>query len=194
MLLQHRAYWSHHGGTWGLPGGARDSHESPAQTALREAAEETGVRPRDVAVRAQQVTSPVSNGWSYTTVVADAAEQLTTQRNGESAELRWVPEQQVSELPLHPGFAASWSALRARLVLLFLDPRLGAAQELAGPRTVPLPDGGFGWARGPEPVLSPGTLPQNQVCVVATAEPELLAELPPGVLTVDVSLLLDRLQ
>lgn len=29
VLLQHRAAWSHQGGTWGLPGGARDSHETP---------------------------------------------------------------------------------------------------------------------------------------------------------------------
>ena len=27
FVLQHRAPWTHEGGTWGLPGGARDSHE-----------------------------------------------------------------------------------------------------------------------------------------------------------------------
>ena len=37
ILLQHRAVWSHQGGTWGLPGGARDSHESAIDTAIREA-------------------------------------------------------------------------------------------------------------------------------------------------------------
>jgi ADP-ribose pyrophosphatase YjhB (NUDIX family) len=42
VLLQHRAPWSHQGGTWGLPGGARDSHETPEQAAVREIAEETG--------------------------------------------------------------------------------------------------------------------------------------------------------
>ena len=30
VLLQHRAAWSHQGGTWALPGGARDSHEEPS--------------------------------------------------------------------------------------------------------------------------------------------------------------------
>ena len=40
VLLQHRAAWSHQGGTWGLPGGALDSHEDPRDAALREAAEE----------------------------------------------------------------------------------------------------------------------------------------------------------
>ena len=39
VLLIRRAGWSHHGGTWGPPGGARDSHESPAEAAMREAAE-----------------------------------------------------------------------------------------------------------------------------------------------------------
>ena len=29
ILLQHRALWSHHGGTWGVLGGARNSDEPP---------------------------------------------------------------------------------------------------------------------------------------------------------------------
>ena len=28
ILLQYRAPWVHNGDTWGIPGGARDSHES----------------------------------------------------------------------------------------------------------------------------------------------------------------------
>src|ERR1039457_902606 len=28
VLLQRRSHWNHHGGTWGTPGGAMDSHES----------------------------------------------------------------------------------------------------------------------------------------------------------------------
>ena len=51
--------------------------------------------------------------WTYTTVVADAPEQLQTVANFESAEMRWVGEDEVEELPLHPGFAASWQRLRA---------------------------------------------------------------------------------
>ena len=35
VLLQRRAGWAHQGGTWALPGGAMDSEETPAQTALR---------------------------------------------------------------------------------------------------------------------------------------------------------------
>ena len=35
VLLQHRADWSHFGGTWGLPGGARHEGETAVEGALR---------------------------------------------------------------------------------------------------------------------------------------------------------------
>ncbi|BDE12096.1 hypothetical protein Mkiyose1665_22450 [Mycobacterium kiyosense] len=119
VLLQHRAVWSHQGGTWGLPGGARDSHETPEQTAVREAREEAGLDAELLTVRTTLVTAEIAGlrgtRWSYTTVVADAAELLETVANRESAELRWVGEDDVAELPLHPGFAASWERLRGVL-------------------------------------------------------------------------------
>ena len=43
ILMQHRAEWTNAGGTWGLPGGAIDSHESPIEGALREVHEETHI-------------------------------------------------------------------------------------------------------------------------------------------------------
>ncbi|SON63380.1 Putative 8-oxo-dGTP diphosphatase 3 [Mycobacterium simulans] len=117
ILLQRRATWSHHGGTWGLPGGARDSHESPEATAIREACEETGLRCDQITVRSSIVTAeamlPSGRRWTYTTVIADAAELLATVTSAESAELRWVPQRDVPKLGLHPGLAASWPALRA---------------------------------------------------------------------------------
>jgi 8-oxo-dGTP diphosphatase len=116
VLLQHRAPWSHQGGTWGLPGGARDSHESPEQAAVREAHEEAGLPAALLTVRTTVVTAEISGTtgahWTYTTVIADAAELLETVPNRESSELRWVAEDEVAELPLHPGFAASWERLR----------------------------------------------------------------------------------
>src|SRR3712207_9397511 len=48
LLLQHRATWSHHGGTWGTPGGALHAGESPEHGALREVQEELGLLPRDL--------------------------------------------------------------------------------------------------------------------------------------------------
>ncbi len=117
VLLQHRAAWSHQGGTWGLPGGARDSHESVEEAAVREANEEAGLRAESMTVRLSVVTSEVPGpdgpAWTYTTVIADAAELLATQPNRESAELRWVAESDVADLPLHPGFAASWDQVRS---------------------------------------------------------------------------------
>jgi 8-oxo-dGTP diphosphatase len=110
VLLQHRAPWSHQGGTWALPGGARDSHETPEQAAMREAQEEAGLAAEALVVRTSVVTAQVP-GWTYTTVIADAASMLETVPNRESSELRWVPVDEVATLPLHPGFAASWERL-----------------------------------------------------------------------------------
>jgi 8-oxo-dGTP diphosphatase len=113
VLLQHRAPWSHQGGTWGLPGGARDSHETVEQAAIREAHEEAGLTSDQLVVRGTVVTAEAEGGqWTYTTVIADAPGPLPTVPNRESSELRWVAEDEVSELPLHPGFAASWPRLR----------------------------------------------------------------------------------
>jgi len=111
VLLQHRAAWSE-------------------QAAVREAHEETGLAVELVVVRTAVVTAEVAGvggtHWSYTTVIADAPEMLETEPNLESAELRWVAEDEVGALPLHPGFAASWDGLReliATIPLLTNDPR-----------------------------------------------------------------------
>ncbi len=123
VLLQLRVAWSHHGGTWGLPGGARDSHESPVEGALREVWEETGIEPADISPRASSVDDlgGDSTGWSYTTVLADAARPLATVANRESDELRWVPESQVPLLPLHPGLRDSWPHQQAPVRTLVVD-------------------------------------------------------------------------
>jgi 8-oxo-dGTP pyrophosphatase MutT (NUDIX family) len=114
VLLQHRAAWSHLGDTWGLPGGARHEHESAFEAAIREAGEEAGVPAHLLQV---QFTSVLDLGfWSYTTVVVTALESFEPViSDAESIALRWVDPAAVDELPLHPGFAESWPALRARL-------------------------------------------------------------------------------
>ncbi|MFD6107949.1 NUDIX domain-containing protein, partial [Nocardia salmonicida] len=143
VLLQHRAPWSHQGGTWALPGGARDSHESPEHAAVREAEEEAGITAGDLQVRAERLTMTAPSGWTYITVIADADKPLPTVANKESAELAWVPEDEVADLPLHPGFATAWIELRA----VPLRVRVEADAELSDalPRTVELPDQGFFW-------------------------------------------------
>jgi 8-oxo-dGTP diphosphatase len=157
VLLQHRAPWSHQGGTWGLPGGARDSHESPEEAAVREAHEEAGLISRLVSVRASVITATASGtDWTYTTVVADAAEQLQTVANFESAEMRWVGEAEVDELPLHPGFAASWQRLRTASEILPLSHDDQLRDSL--PRTIEIEEGIFVWCTAGDPDQRPSQL------------------------------------
>jgi 8-oxo-dGTP diphosphatase len=112
MLLQLRAGWTHQGGSWGLVGGARDSHESLAEAALREAAEEAGVDRSQVTVLDSQTGVDLGN-WSYTYVLALAADGLVVSPlTTESDELRWVDLDDVPLLPLHAGLRSTWTALR----------------------------------------------------------------------------------
>jgi len=113
VLLQHRAEWTANGGTWGLPGGAKDSHESPVEAALRESFEEAGIRPAAVRVFDELVDD--HGGWRYTTVLADLVAQVDLIAQAESQELRWVQAWAIEELPLHPGFARTWPRLRQRV-------------------------------------------------------------------------------
>src|SRR5690606_34437432 len=117
VLLQLRVGWSHFGGTWGLPGGARKQGESAEQAAIREADEEASVPPGAVTVLGTRVLD--LGYWTYTTVLARAS-RLFEPRAGdaESVELRWVGFDQVGGLPLHPGVEASWPLLRTELAAL----------------------------------------------------------------------------
>jgi 8-oxo-dGTP diphosphatase len=118
VLLQLRAGWTHEGGRWGLVGGARDSHETIAEAALREAFEEADVDPRAVQVVGEQVGADHVD-WSYTYViglaVGDVRPRLMT---AESDELRWVDVADVPALPLHGGLALAWGALASGITHL----------------------------------------------------------------------------
>lgn len=110
VLLQHRAPWSHAGGTWAVPGGARSSSETPEQAALRETAEETRLDVSGLVVCGRHVCDHGS--WTYTTLVATVPARLPVVPERESLDLRWVPVDEVERLPLHPAFAEAWPALR----------------------------------------------------------------------------------
>jgi 8-oxo-dGTP diphosphatase len=115
VLLQLRAGWTHQGGTWGLPGGARDSHEDVVVAALREAHEEVGLEAGAVHVVGSCVGTDHGD-WSYTYVIARARAAVDVHvRNDESDEIRWVRVDDVGRLPLHPALAPAWAGLRARL-------------------------------------------------------------------------------
>ncbi|SFB46522.1 ADP-ribose pyrophosphatase YjhB, NUDIX family [Amycolatopsis marina] len=114
VLLQRRAWWTHHGGTWALPGGAIRSGESPAQAATREAEEEAAIDPAAVRVTATSTEEHVT--WRYTTVLATVGAQVRPKEvSRETAELRWVAPDDVPALRLHRDFAAAWPRLRAQL-------------------------------------------------------------------------------
>lgn len=94
VVLQHRAWWSHHGGTWGLPGGALDVGEDPISGALREAREEVGVGAREVTVRASRALR--HEDWSYTTVLAEARRGVTPRVcDPESLAVEWVDVRRI---------------------------------------------------------------------------------------------------
>ena len=142
VLLQLRPKWAHQGGTWAIPGGARDSHESVVAAALREAQEEAGIDPGLVTVLGvRRLQHP---DWRYDTVIATAAERLAFREQAETVLLDWVPLDQLRRWDLHPGFEESLPDLRKPRMSLLIDAanvvgsrpdgwwhdRAGAAQRL----------------------------------------------------------------
>lgn len=114
VLLQHRVAWSHHGGTWGIPGGALHQGEAAEVGAIRESQEEAGVPDGALLPRFTHLLDRET--WTYTTVVADVLVPFEPSiTDPESLELKWVPLDEVESYPLHPGFAASWPLLRDSL-------------------------------------------------------------------------------
>ena len=92
------AVWTASGDTWALPGGARDSYEDAPVAALRETEEEAEIRPADVVVRAQVVTSRMPGTvWHRPGLeLRHAAELLSRLR----------PDQRHDELPENPSGSA----------------------------------------------------------------------------------------
>ncbi len=114
ILLQHRVNWSDHGGTWGIPGGARHERESAIAGALRESHEEAGVPL--TATRTMYTHVLDRGGWNYTTVIAEVTTPFTPEiTDAESHALAWVPLAEVTDYPLHPAFAQSWPLLQSLL-------------------------------------------------------------------------------
>ncbi|WP_395294672.1 NUDIX domain-containing protein [Kitasatospora hibisci] len=113
-LMHHRGADTDQGGTWALLGGARDSHESAADAAIREAIEESDLDPAQV--RVERVVRDDHGGWSYDTVIATVDRLITVQPvEGESVAMSWVPLSEIQNMNLHPGFVASWASVQAEL-------------------------------------------------------------------------------
>lgn len=115
VLLQHRAVWSHHGDTWGIPGGAIHADESPVAGALREAEEESCVPADAVSPLASHVLD--LGFWRYTTVLGETTRTVEARPGDEeSAGIAWVRPDHVERLALHPAFGRAWPNLRSLLV------------------------------------------------------------------------------
>ena len=134
VLMQLRAGWTHGGGTWGLPGGAVSDGEGPAEAALRECAEETGLPGRALVLGSEHIQT--HQDWSYTTFTAQAppspAWDALVPLDRESDDLRWVrlsptadgrswerpapgPDAAHGEVPLLAALDAVWAELAALL-------------------------------------------------------------------------------
>jgi 8-oxo-dGTP pyrophosphatase MutT (NUDIX family) len=122
VLLQKRSRLSIGGGTWGLLGGARDSHEDAVEAALREAAEESTLDPS--LVRVHWLAFEHHGGWSYDTVIGSVPERVEVRpKSFETADVAWVPASEVAGKKLFPPFAEAWPRLSKSLyrVVLIVD-------------------------------------------------------------------------
>ncbi|MEP9365663.1 NUDIX hydrolase [Nocardioides sp. CN2-186] len=113
LLLQLRATWAHQGGTWSVPGGARERGETGVEAALREAGEELGLAPDAVDVRGSSMAD--CGGWTYETVLAVPYGVLELRDRAESDGHEWFASADVSALPLHPAFRKAWDAAESPL-------------------------------------------------------------------------------
>lgn len=117
VLLQHRAHWVHNGDTWGIPGGARDSHENGIEAALRESREEIGIEKEYVTAHFSHLDD--HGIWSYETIVATMSQEgEISERNHETLDLRWFEVSDIANSKLHPSFAKSWPEIREKLTVL----------------------------------------------------------------------------
>lgn len=115
VLLQHRAPWVHNGDTWGIPGGARDSHESALEAALRESQEEIGLDIASVTTRFSHLED--HGDWSYETIIAELGQyDFEFEKNRETLDLQWVSIADVTAVNLHPSFARSWPEIFPKLL------------------------------------------------------------------------------
>lgn len=111
VFVAQRSLHCHNGGTWAVPGGALDLGESPLEGALREFAEEIGLRLESFDVA--EVYEDDHGGWSYWTIVIDVAETFDCpiDLHWETAAVAWVPLTDLAEMDLFPAFRATLERL-----------------------------------------------------------------------------------
>lgn len=127
VLLQHRAWWTHQGNTWGLPGGARNSGESSVAAALREFSEEVAGELGSITLAG--IHRQDHQVWAFDTVLANLPERRAfSPGNSESESIRWVPLRKVPSMALIPAFGRTWPEIERALserLLLVVDAATG---------------------------------------------------------------------
>jgi len=102
LLVMLRA-GAHGAGTWGLPGGHQEFGESPEQTAVRETAEETGLRVEPVARRGFTDDQMPDIGRHYVTVFVECAVldgEARIMEPDKATDLAWLTVDELRERPL----------------------------------------------------------------------------------------------
>jgi 8-oxo-dGTP pyrophosphatase MutT (NUDIX family)/GNAT superfamily N-acetyltransferase len=109
-LLQKRAPWVDHPDTWAFPGGGLHEGEEPTQGAMRETTEEMGELP--AGVKPTELHTDDHGGWAFHTLMADAPHRFEPSgADGENAGHGWFTLDEMSGLPLHPGFKKNLKAI-----------------------------------------------------------------------------------
>jgi 8-oxo-dGTP pyrophosphatase MutT (NUDIX family) len=89
-------------GIWSFPKGHARRDEDPLHTALREIEEETGLSfSNQLPYRAQRLKGAIYFYFACDPLLP--LQPLTTQDDWEVEELRWVSEEEMSELPINSG-------------------------------------------------------------------------------------------
>jgi 8-oxo-dGTP diphosphatase len=102
-----RSPYSHQGGTWAIPGGARHSDETPLEGALREFREEVSVALDEFVVAAEHEDD--HGGWSYWTIVVDVDEpfEVPEDVHWETSATAWMTTEELARADLLPAFRST---------------------------------------------------------------------------------------
>jgi hypothetical protein len=135
------AEWTHEGGAWGLPGGARD----PTRTRCRPPCARRPRKPASRSTRpAHRLLHRRSRRVELHTVHIGPRAWVRSRRGAdpESTEIRWWPRALVPRLPLHSGLAAqlpAWTHPRTTCTCSLTPPTWWAPVRMGGGATGPAP-------------------------------------------------------